>query len=243
MWKWILGGGLLALAANALSGASKAIANPATIKHITPQHAGIDDPLFDAFWHVVGREESWCEHDYWTADDVGNGVSVGWIQFNQGYGLLDLLRLAQRDSRAFASTFGPYASNFANEKWVKSANLNTPNLKKVLIDFLVSEYGVLCQLRTAYEYYWVPSQQAVNQAHGTSVDNVYRILAGSCAVQFHPTVWGPMIRQQRTALGLTEAAKKHLLSKGHHVIVQHRLPRQLKNAQRAVQGDFAFCGK
>jgi hypothetical protein len=243
MWKWIIGGGLLTLAASAFSG-SKASANSRSdLKQVTPQHAGIDDPLFDAFWHVVGREESWCEHDYWTANDVGNGVSVGWIQFNQGYGLLDLLRVAQRDSQAFTASFGPYTPNFANEKWVKSTNLNSPNLKKVLIDFLVSEYGVLCQLRTAYEYYWVPSQNVVNQAHGGSVSKVYRILAGSCAVQFHPSVWGPMIRQQKTELGLTEAAKRHLLSKGHHVIVQHRLPRQLKNAQRAVQGDFSFCGR
>jgi peptidoglycan hydrolase-like protein with peptidoglycan-binding domain len=78
--------------------------------------------------------ESGGRYDAWNPDDNGHGVSFGLIQFNQEVGGLPrLLReMHQDDPQRFRETFGPHADNMLDESWVRSADLNDPDIKRRL---------------------------------------------------------------------------------------------------------------
>jgi hypothetical protein len=144
-----------------------------------------------------------------------------------------------RSPADFAGAFGVYASRFANVGWVRSANLNQPVYKRILLGFLVSNFGRECQRMAAYRYYWRPAQDYIDTNRVEGVSDLYRVLVGSCAVQFAPAVWQGWIALHGTAQKLNDAAGAYLRAKGHHTIAQHRMPRQMSNAKKALLGQFS----
>ena len=89
--------------------------------------SGIPDRIIDR----TARFESGRRYDAWNADDNGHGVSFGLIQFNQHVGSLPTLigNMAERNPQRFDEIFGPYARDLRNPAYVRSANLNDPDLR------------------------------------------------------------------------------------------------------------------
>jgi len=111
----------------------------------TPQ---IGDDLKGRIVKAIGANEGDLNHI--TKNDNGHGISVGIRQWNQKRGELpDLLKsMHDKDPQKFDQTFGPYAKNLQNEKWVRHANmagnhdlmkrmktaLDDPEFQKVQVD-------------------------------------------------------------------------------------------------------------
>lgn len=194
--------------------------------------------VFRAFWEVVGREESYCDYSHWTGNDANSGVSVGWIQFNQRSGLTYLLQRAyQTDQAAFVQAFSPYHPQFSDTQWVKSAPLNQAPYKRLLSDFLISEFGQRMQVETAYYSYFQDAQNWVNQYQPNASDE-YRVLVGSAAVQTSPRLWKSWVRQAPTFESFSDVWEDWLRSRGLKEIADHRIPRQKQNIPLALSGQF-----
>lgn len=74
-------------------------------------------------------------YDAWNANDAGYGVSFGMIQFNQKTGSLPAVfqRMRERAPARFDALFGPWAARLVDPAWVKSNDLNEPDLKARII--------------------------------------------------------------------------------------------------------------
>jgi len=88
---------------------------------------GIPDRIIDR----TARFESGRRYDAWNPDDAGHGVSFGLIQFNQRSGTLPTLvqRMSQANPQRFDEIFGPHAANMQSPSYVRSADLNDPDLR------------------------------------------------------------------------------------------------------------------
>lgn len=192
--------------------------------------------VFEAFWYTVGREEGPCQWDKWTANDVGHGVSIGWIQFNQKSGLVYLLQNAARINRdAFNSIFGDRADDFANAQQIKDMDLNYSENKELLLRFLRSNFGKQMQIETAYQNYWLRANNYVDQ-HRPGASDEFRVIAGLLSVQFSPSLWQRWIRESYTAEEANAKAQRFMYAKGYNTIAKWRYPRQLANTRKALDG-------
>jgi len=91
----------------------------------------IGDDLKGRIVKAIGANEGDLNHI--NKNDNGHGISVGIRQWNQKRGELpDLLKsMHDKDPQKFDQTFGPYAKNLQNEKWVRHANMaGNPDLMK-----------------------------------------------------------------------------------------------------------------
>ncbi|MEW5849999.1 MAG: LysM peptidoglycan-binding domain-containing protein [Myxococcota bacterium] len=98
---------------------------------VVAQPAASASPV-DRMIDQVARVEGRGRYDAWNASDNGRGVSFGIIQFNQKTGHLPALlrEMNAQHPGKFRAYFGPHADNLLDERWVRTANLNTPELKQ-----------------------------------------------------------------------------------------------------------------
>lgn len=191
--------------------------------------------LFEAFWQVVGREESRNDPTSWRANDLGSGASVGWIHFNQSYSLPTLLQHAsQHDQNQWQALTGAYSQQLANPTWVKANNLNEPEIKNALLRFLGSPYGIEQQKAEARRSYWEPTLQAFEELRPDASDE-YKVIAASTSVWIGPN-------RVRQAIALADTANDFnkwwennppydVKGSGATETIRSRMPRQLENAR------------
>lgn len=190
--------------------------------------------LFEAFWMTVGREESWNRLDDWKDDDAGSGTSLGWIHFNQRFSIHKLFEAAQRDDPGqFRSVFGGYADSLADSSWVKSANLNEPNLKETIRQWLKTPWGEKIQKQVAKNDYFDPTMAAFAELR-PGADDVYRVVAASTRVWTNLNNVRRGIEQNATVEGFSEQLRT---AKGDHEWANIRFRRQLANAKSTVAGE------
>ena len=193
-----------------------------------------NDSLFEAFWQTAGREESRNKLDDWKDSDAGGGPSIGWMHFNQDYSIHLLMEEANADDPGqFKSVFGGYSDSLASASWVKSANLNEPNLKATIQQWLASPWGEKIQKAVAKKYYFDPTMQAFDELR-PSADSVYRVVGASTRIWCDLNKIRAGIEANPTVEGFSEQLRT---AKGEHSWANIRFDRQLKNARSTVAGE------
>lgn len=182
--------------------------------------------LFKAFWQVAGREESRNQPADWRAND-GSGPSIGWMHFNQAHSIHLLMREAYKaDPAKFKAAFNDQWQNFANEAWVKKANLNDWLYKGLLLNWLKSSWGIQIQGVVAKKYYFDPTMAMIDRIR-PSADDVYRVVVASARINMAMSKVEALVRAHDTA----EAFTNYLLQRDTGKIIWHRWGRTLKNAR------------
>ena len=76
------------------------------------------------------------KYDAWTANDNGHGVSYGLVQFNQDVGSLPTLmkKMNESNPELFEHYFGAQTPNMLDEHFVRTANLNDPDIKERMLE-------------------------------------------------------------------------------------------------------------
>lgn len=184
------------------------------------------DGVFKAFWWVAGREESRNKPDDWRAND-GSGPSIGWMHFNQAHSIHLLMQEAYKaDSAKFKAAFSDQWQNFANEAWVKKANLNDWLYKGLLTNWLASAWGIQIQGVVAKKYYFEPTMAMLDRVR-PGTDDVYRVVAATARINMAMSKVEALVRDHATA----EAFTNSLLQRDTGKTIWHRWGRTLKNAQ------------
>lgn len=157
---------------------------PAAAAQTTPtaQTAGQLSPT-DRIIDYTARTEGGGRYDAWNANDNGHGVSFGLIQFNQKSGSLPSVMRAMHNAnpQRFDEIMGPHAQNMLNESWVRSANLNDPDIKSRMLTAARDPQFQQVQRDQARTGYYEPAAQMARD-HGLTSERAHAMLFDS-AVQ------------------------------------------------------------
>lgn len=185
--------------------------------------------LFEAFWLTAGREESRNRLNDWREVD-GRWASIGWMHFSQGHSIHLLMKEAfANDPDQFNAAFGAYAPCLANERWVRSTNLNEPTIKPLLVGWLGTPWGEQIQRHVAKKYYFDPTMEMMDRVR-MDADAVYRVTAASTRIFTAMKNVEDAVEAAETAEDFTDI----FLQEYEGQEVWHRFGRQLKNAQSTV---------
>lgn len=142
-----------------------------------------------------GRSGPDAPYDAWNPDDTGAGVSFGCIQFNQASG-----RLAGNPGSPLAAMFatsrkmfpakwdaimGPWATKLIDPVWIKTADLNNPDIKSRILATARDPDFKRAQREQARLGYFVPAQQIATE-YGVKSDKGLAMLFDAC-VQMGPS--------------------------------------------------------
>jgi LysM repeat protein len=141
----------------------------------------------DKMIDTVARVEGNARYDAWNRNDNGHGISFGLIQFNQKTGALPKLlkQMKSAQPQKFQEVFGPYADKMVDEKWVRGANLNDPDLKARLTTSARDPTWQKVQRDVARSEYLEP-MASLAQKHGLKSELAVALMFDS-AVQNGPT--------------------------------------------------------
>lgn len=199
---------------------------PATPVPSTPTTGGLTgaDKIID---HTAIFEGS-GKYDAWTANDNGHGVSYGLIQFNQETGSMPTLlaRMRAANPEKFDDIMGPYSSNMMNEGWVRSANLNNPDIKQRMLTAARDPEFQAVQRSLAKEGYFdfTPTQASKYMGVSNPSERTLAMLFDS-NVQNGPNGTSGLLKQAVQAVGKDA---------GERAIMQHFA--QLADAKRYSNG-------
>jgi LysM repeat protein len=115
----------------AKGGTSKATPPTTANVHSAPSSSSHAGDRVDSIIDRTARVEGGGRYDAFNPNDNGHGISFGLIQFNQKSGSLPTLLkdMHAKDPARFNDVFGPHAHDLLSESFVRSANLNTPDLR------------------------------------------------------------------------------------------------------------------
>lgn len=115
----------------------------------------------------TARVEGGGRYDAFNPNDNGHGISFGLIQFNQKAGSLPTLfkEMHAKDPAKFNQIFGGDAQRLLDTNHVRSANLNTPDMKAKLREAGAHPAFQQVQRDLAKRDYFDPAQQVAAQ-HG-----------------------------------------------------------------------------
>ncbi len=166
------------------------------------------DKIIDA----TARTESGGKYDSWNPDDAGAGVSFGLIQFNQKKGGLPHLfkRMNANSTSKFAAVFGEYASGFLDETWVRTADLNAPHLKELMLRAAQEPEFQQAQRDVAREMYFAPAQALANK-HGLKSERALAMLFDAYVQRAPKTITNAMNRALATGGDEKEILRKFSL--------------------------------
>lgn len=137
----------------------------------------------DRIIDYTARTEGGGRYDAWNANDAGHGVSFGLIQFNQKAGSLPSLfkGMHEKNPEKFNRVFGPHASNLLSESYVRSANLNDPDIKNRMLQAGRDPEFQQVQRDLARTGYYEPAAKMAAE-HGLKSERAHAMLFDS-AVQ------------------------------------------------------------
>jgi len=129
----------------------------------------------------TARFESSRRYDAWNPDDAGHGVSFGLIQFNQEVGGLPTLfrKMHDADPAKFNQVMGPHASHALSSSWVKTANLNDPDIKSRMLQLARDPGMQQVQRDEARRGYFDPAMRLAEQ-YGLKSERAMSMLFDSC---------------------------------------------------------------
>lgn len=137
----------------------------------------------DRIIDYTARTEGGGRYDAWNPNDAGHGVSFGLIQFNQKRGSLPSLfkGMHEANPEKFNGVFGPHAQNLLSESYVRSANLNDPDIKSRMLEAGRDPELQQVQRNLARSDYYEPAAKMAAE-HGLTSERAHAMLFDS-AVQ------------------------------------------------------------
>lgn len=132
-----------------------------------PGDRGAELGSVDKLIDKTARVEGGGRYDAFNPNDNGHGISFGLIQFNQKAGSLPTLftEMNQKDPAKFNQIFGADAQSLLDTNHVRSANLNTPDMKAKLREAGAHPAFQQVQRDLAKRDYFDPAQRVAEQ-HG-----------------------------------------------------------------------------
>jgi LysM repeat protein len=192
----------------------------------------------DRLIDYTARNEGGGSYQAWNSDDNGAGVSFGLIQFNQKKGSLPTLleRMHEQNPEKFDSLFGPYSRDLQNPTWVRSANLNDPDIKaRMKVAGGDAEFqGV--QRDLAREGYFEPAARMLEQ-YGLNSERAHA-MAFDTSVQYGVGGFGQKLAEAAAGGGTEREVLSRLADKADTHAYDHNRRHAILNDPALSDGPF-----